>query len=129
MNRKAALDWLRFAEKDLKIAQISATHGEFDMAAYHCQQSVEKSLKCIIVYLNINPPRKDFRTHNIATLLTIIKNHGINIPPEILPATNLTDYAFTTRYPDDYVPVSKTEYEEAYQIAKKVLKWAQKIIG
>jgi len=52
----------------------------------------------------------------------------VKVPDFVEGSRHLTDYAFSTRYPDDYVPVSKEEYEEAYEIAKRVLEWAKEIV-
>ncbi|NPA33639.1 MAG: HEPN domain-containing protein [Chlorobi bacterium] len=123
MKREDAKMWLDFAKKDLKVSQIASLYGELDMATYHCQQAAEKSLKAIIVFYNIQLPPRQFRTHNIGTLLEILSNHEIQLPKDVLESAHLTDYAFTTRYPDDYVPVSKEEYKEAYKITEKVYEY------
>jgi len=40
----------------------------------------------------------------------------------------LTVYAVDARYPGDYEPVSKEEYNEALKIAEDVFKWLDNII-
>ncbi len=61
-------------------------------------------------------------------MLNVLKKSDISLPEEILKATDLTRYAFEVRYPYPYVPVSREEYEEAYDIALKVYEWAKGII-
>ena len=117
-----------FAEKDLKMARGGKIVGELDLAAYHLQQAVEKSLKAIIVLYNLPVKVKTFKTHNIDTLLKILKTNGIDVPDFVKSAVDLTRYAFEVRYPDDYVPVSEDKYEEAYEIALKVYEWAKDIV-
>jgi hypothetical protein len=34
-----------------------------------------------------------------------------------------TDYAVQIRFPGDYYPVSKEEYERALELAERVLRW------
>ena len=112
---KKTKKWLDFALHDLRWAVIHASLP---------QQTIEKSLKAVIVSKGIVPPK----THNIKALYGEINKLGIEIPKYIEHAVDLTPYAFTTRYPDDYIPVSKGEYEEAYEIALKVYEWAKGII-
>ena len=61
-------------------------------------------------------------------MLNILKKFGITLPEEILKATELTRYAFEVRYPYPYIPVSREEYEEAYEIAVRVYEWAKGIV-
>ena len=58
----------------------------------------------------------------------MLERGNISVPDFIKDARSLTRYAFTTRYPDDYIPVSLEEYEEAYEIAVRVYKWAKGIV-
>ncbi len=125
MRGKRAIVWLLFAEDDFEAAEILCREGKLHIALYHLQQAVEKSLKAVIVAKGIGALR---RTHRIDVLLNILREQGVEIPYSVELAEILTDYAFSTRYPDDYVPVSKEEYEEAYEIAKKVLEWAKSIV-
>ncbi len=53
----------------------------------------------------------------------------IEIPDYILKAIELNDYAVQTRYPGDYTPVSKAEYEEALNIADSVVTWASDFVN
>jgi len=127
-NLKKAKEWLDFAGKDLRVAEACKDIGEIDIGSYHLQQVVEKSLKALVIFHSIPLPPKKFKTHNIAQLINILENEGIGIPNFVYDAAHFTRYAFEVRYPDDYVPVSKEEYEEAYEIAKRVLEWAKEII-
>jgi len=71
MRRDKALYWLNFAAKDLLFAEYGRISGEYDLAAFHCQQAVEKSLKAVLVFYDISPKR--FRTHNIGELILALK--------------------------------------------------------
>ncbi len=121
--------WLAFAYKDLLRARRSYGYRDFEDALYHLQQAVEKSLKALLIYYDIRLPSKHFRTHDIGYLVDILKGEGISVPKFVDKARSLTSYAFTTRYPDDYVPVGEEEYEEAYEIAVRVYEWAKGIVG
>ena len=123
MKRENAINWLNFAKEDLISSEVLFNEGLLNTAAYHLQQAVEKSLKAILILKGRNPPK----THDINRLFREVSKY-YPIPDDIKRAVDLTDYAFTTRYPDDYVPISKDEYEEAYEIALKVYEWAKGII-
>ncbi len=124
MSGNVPSEWLKFAERDLRIAGLLGHNEEYEAGIYHLQQAAEKGLKAVLVFEGIRPPR----THNIARLIALLTSSGITVPEEIQKAQLLSQYAFSTRYPDDYVPVGKEEYEEAYEIAKRVLEWAKEIV-
>ena len=128
MKRDEAKDWIKFAFKDLKVAKASADIGEFELALYHLQQCVEKSLKALIVFYDIGVNIQKFRTHNIENLLEILVGARIDLPDYAIKSKKLTIYAFTTRYPDFFMTSSRKEYEETYEMALKVYKWAKGII-
>jgi HEPN domain-containing protein len=124
-----SLNWLKRAKSNfvrgkdtsyLDLRDISLEDLCFDL-----QQCVEKSLKALLIKNDIEFPK----THNIAELLVIIREKaGINIPDKVKNAAILTDYAVNTRYPADYNPVTKDEYEEVLEIAKNVYNWVEKSI-
>ncbi len=118
----------KIALDDLQAAEVLQEAEMYTLAAYHLQQAVEKSLKAVVVY-KLGYLSREYKTHNISVLIEFLRKEGMELPDYVQKSEHLTDFAFTTRYPDDYVPVSKTEYEEAFQIAKKVLKWAQLVIS
>ena len=53
----------------------------------------------------------------------------IEYPQEIKRAIELGDYAVQTRYPGEYAPVEKEEYEEAVRIARNAVEWFKGNIG
>ena len=123
--RERAKEWLRFSLDDLEVSREAAKLGKYNIAAYHLQQAVEKSIKGVIVFIG---KRKNLRTHDISVLVKMLLEEGVDVPVEVLDAQDLTEYASTTRYPDDYVPVSLEEYEEAYEVAVRVYEWARGIV-
>ena len=99
--------WLEFAGKDKVMSEAGYERGEYDLAAYHLQQMVEKSLKALIVYYGLKGHPKRLKTHIIGELISFLIEGGVIIPQFVKDATSLTRYAFEVRYPDDYVPVSR----------------------
>ncbi len=49
MKVERAKQWLEFTLDDLKMAEILKREGKLKGAMYHIQQSVEKSIKSVIV--------------------------------------------------------------------------------
>jgi HEPN domain-containing protein len=118
-------DWLRYARSDLAIAaQPLPPDALYETLAYHAQQSVEKSLKAILIYSGVQFPY----THNIARLITAIQDAGVSWPKDLDKAAELTEYAVELRYPSAVHAVTKNDQREAVEIAKKVLSWAENII-
>lgn len=117
--------WLEGAESDLTLAQKGKVSKKvrYNTLCFHSQQAVEKSLKAILIFLDIEYPR----THNISLLLTIIEKGGINVPKIIFPASELTKFT-AMRYPDENDEINASEYKNSIAIAKKVFQWAKQII-
>jgi hypothetical protein len=40
----------------------------------------------------------------------------------------LTDYAVRTRYPDDYQPVDRKQFERAIALASRIVSWAESVV-
>jgi HEPN domain-containing protein len=125
-NREIILNWLKRARSNLERAKMGkVTQGIlYEDLCFDAQQAVEKSLKAILIKLNQSFPK----THSIGILLKLIEEAGVEIPKNINQAKLLTAYAVDSRYPGDYEPVSKEEYEEALKIAEDVFKWLDNII-
>ncbi len=125
-NQSLLEDWLRRAKSNLERAKVGKiSEGVvYEDLCFDCQQAVEKSLKALLVYRNVVFPR----THSISLLFELISTTGIIIPDEIKDAVILTEYAVSARYPGDYEPVDEREYDEAVQLAEKVINWIKQLI-
>jgi HEPN domain-containing protein len=44
----APQQWLKFAEDDIRSAEVLLPEGIFNIVCFHCQQAVEKSLKAFL---------------------------------------------------------------------------------
>lgn len=91
---------------------------------FHAQQAAEKALKAVYQHYGWT-----FRyTHDLAELITGLKEKGLDLPHDVVEADALTGFAWEARYPGLVEPVSKDEYEEALQQAEAVVAWAEKEI-
>lgn len=119
-------EWLKIAEEDLISAQILLSHEPpmLRTACFHCQQSIEKTLKAFLIW-----KREYFeKTHNISYLLMLCKKHGLE--PSFLndKAGVITSYAVDERYPGN-LEITKEEANEALEIANNVWRLISNIIS
>jgi len=96
--KKQVEDWVLLADKDLQAAEIiiKDKYPLTNIAAFHCQQAIEKYLKAFII--EKNGPL--IRTHDLIKLNGIIndiKNLGIDEKKLIV----LNEVYMDSRYPGD----------------------------
>jgi HEPN domain-containing protein len=123
-------NWLARAKSNLEFAKDAkrdnfTCNGGYifiEEVCYELQQSVEKSLKALLIFHQIIIPH----SHNIAELLSKLKENDILIPEEIFLSKKLTDYAVETRYPHYDEPLQEEDYNEALEIAQNVYNWVEK---
>ena len=97
----------------------------YEDLCFHAQQAAEKALKAIYQHQGWT-----FRyTHDLDELITGLKRKGLVIPPEVIEADSLSNFAWETRYPGFGEPVTEDEYQEALRKAEVVLAWAEKQIA
>ncbi len=120
----SAEDWFRYAKSDLELARIEKPLGVLlENLCFHAQQAAEKTLKAVLIFLEIDFPR----THNIRTLLDFLPE-GVDIPQEVEESAILTDYAVESWYPMSGEPVDEEEYRQVIGLAKAVVSWGEKLI-
>jgi len=125
-------NWLARARSNLEFARevkrekfmINGGYNFIEEICYELQQSVEKSLKALLIFYKIKVPY----THNIADLILKLKENNVNIPDEILQSKKLTEYAVETRYPHFDIPLQEEDYFESVEIAQNVYNWAVTIV-
>jgi HEPN domain-containing protein len=118
-------DWLQRAESNLEIARRAK--GEkilLEDLCFEAQQAAEKALKALLIYLSGDYPM----VHAFTLILERLEQH-VAVPESIREVVELSDYAVQIRYPGDYYPVSKEEYERALELAERVLRWVRSQIG
>ena len=120
-------EWLRRARSNLARARADRSLPDvlYEDLCFDAQQAVEKSLKALLVYRKIAFPK----THAIADLLTLAQMGGIEIPEEILQASELTEYAVEARYPGLFEDVTQEDYAQALDVAEHVLAWVEALIA
>jgi HEPN domain-containing protein len=113
-----------YARSDLALAQEDSSEVMREMRCFHAQQAAEKAIKAVLVARDIDFPY----THNIAKLLSIVRDSGVDLADGLDPAADLMAYAVHLRYPGPHDRISEDERAEAASIAEVVVRWAEKLI-
>lgn len=125
-NKELVDDWIKRAKSNLERAKTGRISKDvlYEDLCFDAQQCAEKSLKALLVSLDVEFPWK----HDVDVLLNLISKSGIEIPDDLKPAVILTRYAVHTRYPGLAKPVSEKDYQEALELAKRVFNWVSKVL-
>ena len=100
------------ASSDLYSAEDILTGGRaYDMACFHAQQAVEKSLKALLASADEEYPLR----HDLGELLETVKTRfpDLNLPIEEI--MGLAPYAVEVRYDDEFFP----SHEDAWAVREK----------
>ena len=109
--------WMLYAEQDLKTAEVLIVQTETPprQACWFAQQSAEKALKAILIYLQIDFPR----THDLNTLFKLIPHSWqLNLTHPIL--ASLTEWAVDARYPGEMPEATETDASTAVEQAQTI---------
>lgn len=118
--------WLRRARSNLARARLGRETPDvlYEDLCFDAQQAAEKALKGLLTYLTLDIPR----THSVGYLLKLIEESGqVQVPDGLKEAAILTDYAVTARYPGDWEPIEKADYERALRLAQEVYGWVSSL--
>lgn len=111
-------EWFHRAHSNLTRARQVTPQVLLEDLCFDAQQAAEKAIKAIFRFRGQSFPY----THNIARLLKLLEQSGLNIPKYVRRGADLTRYAAETRYPGLYDPVSMREYHAILRIAETVVK-------
>lgn len=88
-------EWLTYAEEDFASAMVLFANERYAACAYHCQQTLEKTLKAWIVSRTGNTPP---RMHNFRDLLACVPD--ALVPDDIEQSlAYVNPHYLATRYP------------------------------
>jgi HEPN domain-containing protein len=109
--------WLRYAREDLLAAE--AMLGQQNMwprhACWLAQQSAEKALKAILVFLQIDFPRR----HDLDEQRNLVPE-GWRVKTDHPDLAALTEWAVESRYPGEWSDATEDEARVAVQQARSV---------
>lgn len=125
-NRGLIKEWLHFAEMDFRTARhlyANMRPRPLEIICYHCQQAIEKLLKCILLAKG-EPVRK---THDLGLLAEQLQEY-IDVEERFLEmCDDLTPYGVKIRYPyealieDYHARKALKETEELYHWLKDLI--------
>jgi len=119
-------EWLNRARSNLAQAREGSQIPEvyLEDLCFAAQPATEKALKAVLIQLGIRFPR----VHDLAELIGLLEETGMEIPNGVRQAARLTRYAVATRYPGIFEPVTPEQYQAALFTAEEVVYWAQQVI-
>jgi HEPN domain-containing protein len=118
-------EWLNRARSNLSRAKSRIPEVYLEDLCFDAQQAAEKAIKALLVKKGVAFPY----VHDIAYLLTLVEQTGVQIPDPVRRAEDLTRYAVVTRYPGVAEPVTESHHRDATVSAEAVVRWAEKEIG
>ena len=109
--------WLRYAEEDLVTAEIllRQRHVPPRQSCGLAQQSVEKALKAVLIFLQIDFPR----THDLNILRNLVPESW-QLKAAHPDLAYLTGWAVEARYPGDMPEATNADASEAVEQAQAV---------
>jgi len=121
VNDEKALNvcrWVEKAEHDLVTATAVmklTDNCPYDMICFHAQQCVEKYIKSLLLWLDIDFPK----THDLRVLAQRLPGNLFKLL-DMDKVLELNRYAIEARYPDDWEPFSRVEARRAVATAQRV---------
>jgi HEPN domain-containing protein len=111
-------EWLSRAKGNLRLASVQDPAIHLEELCYNAQQAAEKAVKAVFVKLGRTFPY----THNVARLLDLPAEGGIEVPPEVRQTEDLTRFAFEARYPSVRPEVTEQQYADSIRIAEAAVR-------
>lgn len=119
--------WLRFANEDLRIAEMALEAGIYNQTCFHSQQCAEKAIKALLLFQGQALPR----THLLGDLLALLNPNPFTISMSI---QLLDRFYLPTRYPDalpgslqEGLP-NRDDAQEALVVARQVFEQVIQLI-
>jgi HEPN domain-containing protein len=118
-DSKRYYDWLFYAYQDHMAALVlSEDNRLYSMAAFHCQQCIEKALKSYLLFKN----RKLLDGHNLTWLCKQAAMMDNSFAKWLEKSTALNRYYIETRYPADILlEIDKGEIDDILDAASEML--------
>jgi HEPN domain-containing protein len=112
---------LGLAREDLAAAKALAEADgvSASKSGFNAQQAVEKALKAALATQGEDFPF----THDIALLIELCEDHGLQLPAVLLEADQLTPYAAALRY--GLGDPAAVDPEDALRWAAQAVEWAE----
>ncbi|MBI5091146.1 MAG: HEPN domain-containing protein [Candidatus Hydrogenedentes bacterium] len=115
--------WLIKANNDLRTAKtmLAVPEPPLDTVCFHSQQCAEKALKAYLVEKDEHVER----THSLPKLVDTCGRYDAAFETFAVTAPEVTVYAVTGRYPDDWIELGPEEAQKAIVYAEQVLRFVR----
>lgn len=127
VDPKLVTEWIEKADKDLEFARISLEENlEFyPQICFLLHEAIEKYLKAYIIANEL-----DFqKTHDLGRLVKICGQKDNEFNEYFDKVADLNSYYIETRYPDFEVIVSKSQAEDALEVAEEIAAFVKQKIN
>ena len=127
-NLEYARKWISIAERDYAVSRtLNDMHRPLpvEVICFHCQQSVEKSLKAILAYNNADIPK----THDIRLLSELCQRFTSEAIIDNRVAETISDFAVEARYIEDNQDYTEDTAGFALKHAKQILDKVKEILN
>jgi HEPN domain-containing protein len=114
-------EWLNRAKSNLLLARAQRTGIYLEDLCFNAHQATEKAIKALLIQRAVAFPY----VHDIAQLLTLVEQAGVEIPPAVKQGERLTRFAVFTRYPGVAAPIRPEELTDAIRTAEEVIRWVE----
>lgn len=107
--------WIQKAEHDLGTAKLTYLHlpKYYDTIAFHCQQTVEKCIKALLIKFDTS----FIRTHDLVYLVSLLADNLAIEESLIDSVIALNGFSVQIRYPNELIALTNEELEEAIATA------------
>ena len=126
-TRELLKRWMQFASEDLIVAKqiLKSEFPIYRSVCFQCQQSAEKYLKAYQIQFRI----RVIKTHDLVSIINTLIEFDKNVEQFKEMSKQVTDYAVSYRYPDDFEDITKQQVEEAILLATEIEKYiTEKIV-
>ena len=115
---------ISIANGDLESAEIlrAGLKGRQENTCYLAEQCIEKSLKALLVHLNMPVPL----THDLGLISERLSTR-VKLPTDV-DLSQFNEFATTRRYEEGALVLDDDDLDAAISLAKEILEWAKSIL-
>jgi len=125
-RKRLVQEWVEKARHDFETAERELhLHGWPDIICFHCQQTVEKLLKAVLVSYDVDITRH--RVHDLTHLLDVCVSHNRSLASLRPACKQLTGYYIAARYPIG-TQYSQEDARRAVGAARKAVKLVLRVL-
>ena len=128
-RKREAARWLTIAADDRTVARVclDMTPPSMAIAAYHCQQSIEKIIKGMLVVAGVHFPK----THDLRTLADLGEIHFPSWRDLFVGSIPLTGWGHAYRYPglEEEPPPDESELLNALAMIDRLMEHMRGLVA